>query len=171
MSDQIKTIFRTVKRENPYVQIDKTVINDPRLSWKAKGLMAFLLSKPDDWEVNVLNLTKQSRDGKDAVYSALNELIRFGYVRRREHRNNGKFAEVEYLIYENPQLFEEVTVDHPKIGAGKNEEAEAVPPLPGKPDTENPNEIGPEMVKPVQPHCDGQGTSYSIVFSKLLCFS
>jgi uncharacterized protein with ParB-like and HNH nuclease domain len=24
---------------------------------------------------------------------------------------------------------------------------------------------------PVQPHCDGQGTSYSIVFSKLLCFS
>ena len=43
-------------------------------------MMAFLLSKPDNWEINVQNLIKQSKDGKEAVYSAINELITFGYI-------------------------------------------------------------------------------------------
>ena len=104
MSDFSKTIFRTAKRENPYAQIDKTVLNDQRLSWKAKGLMAFLLSKPDNWEINIQNLIRQSTDGKEAVYSGINELINFGYIVRVESRNQGRFARIEYLIYENPQL-------------------------------------------------------------------
>ena len=102
MVDHSKTIFRTVKRENPYVQIDKTVLNDTRLSWKAKGLMAFLLSKPDTWEINIKNLIKQAKDGKEAVYSGITELIQFGYLVRTESRNMGRFAQVVYLIYENP---------------------------------------------------------------------
>ncbi len=44
-----KTIVRVNKRSNPYVVIDKTALNDDRLSWKAKGVLCYLLSLPDDW--------------------------------------------------------------------------------------------------------------------------
>ncbi len=137
MSDISKTIFRTAKRENPFVQIDKTVLNDIRLSWKAKGLLAFLLSKPDHWEINIKNLIKQSRDGKEAVYSGINELIKFGYIVRIESRNKGRFSQIEYLIYENPQL-----ANSPKAICPREEFGQAQPnpikiSLPENPDTVN----------------------------------
>jgi hypothetical protein len=154
MHDQIKTIFRTIKRENPYVQIDKTVINDPRLSWKAKGLMAFLLSKPDDWEVNVTNLIKQSRDGKDGVYSALKELIRYGYVCRRENRIKGRFVQVEYLIFENPQMATGSVPDQTRVEMEKVEAESWNEPLPGNPDAENPIVGEPETDKPLPENPD-----------------
>jgi hypothetical protein len=143
MSDFSKTIFRTVKRENPYAQIDKTVLNDTRLSWKAKGLLAFLLSKPDTWEINIKNLIKQAKDGKEAVYSGINELIQFGYIVRVESRNKGRFAQIEYLIYENPQL---VTATN---STGFKEESELIQQNPSKtPLPENPDTVNPDTAKP-----------------------
>jgi hypothetical protein len=151
MSDFSKTIFRTAKRENPYAQIDKTVLNDQRLSWKAKGILAFLLSKPDTWEINIQNLIKQAKDGKEAVYSGINELIQFGYIVRTESRNHGRFSQIVYLIYENPQLVTEISL------TGCNEKSEPIPPnlnktpYPGfpdaeKPDTENPPPINNDLL-------------------------
>ena len=37
------------KRDNPYLTIDKTALNDKRLTWQAKGLHAYLMGLPDDW--------------------------------------------------------------------------------------------------------------------------
>ena len=36
-------IFRTVKKENPFVQIDRRIYDDTRLSLKAMGLLGALL--------------------------------------------------------------------------------------------------------------------------------
>jgi hypothetical protein len=148
MSDFSKTIFRTAKRENPYAQIDKTVLNDKRLSWKAKGILAFLLSKPDTWEINIQNLIQQAKDGKEAIYSGINELIKFGYIVRTESRNNGRFSQIVYLIYENPQL---VTETNP---TGIKEKSEPIQqnltktPYPGFPEAEKPDTGNPDMEKP-----------------------
>ncbi|MEV2909470.1 helix-turn-helix domain-containing protein [Paenibacillus larvae] len=76
------TIIRTNKHENPYVMIDKYGFNDERLSWKAKGLLGYLLSKPDDWQIYECDLIKQSADGRDSVRTALRELEKFGYLTR-----------------------------------------------------------------------------------------
>jgi hypothetical protein len=148
MSDFSKTIFRTVKRENPYAQIDKTVLNDKRLSWKAKGLLAFLLSKPDNWEINIKNLIKQAKDGKEAIYSGIKELITFGYIVRVESRNKGRFAQIEYLIYENPQLVNtKKLTDFPEEFASIQQNTIKTP-LPGNPDTVNPYPAKPEPAFP-----------------------
>lgn len=67
-------------RENPFVQVDKFAINDSRLSWKAKGILVYLLSKPDKWRINSNDLYKRSIDGYDSLKSGLNELALTGYM-------------------------------------------------------------------------------------------
>ncbi len=44
-------VFRVIKdKENPYVMLNKYFVYDGRLSLKAKGLMSYFLSRPDNWE-------------------------------------------------------------------------------------------------------------------------
>lgn len=102
---QDKTIIRVAKnRENPYVMVNKTPIHDDRLSWKALGLLVYLLSKPDDWSIMICDLIKQKKDGRDSVYSGLKELETAGYLsRKRERDENGKYKKMEYIVYETPQ--------------------------------------------------------------------
>ena len=73
-------IIRVKKGEDPYVRIDKVPINDTRLSWKARGLLLYLLSKPDDWKVRIEHLITQAPDGERAVRSGIKELIEAGYM-------------------------------------------------------------------------------------------
>jgi hypothetical protein len=69
------TIFRVIHdKDNPYVVINKTAIENPSLSFKAKGILAYLMSRPDGWEVSVADLVNRSVDGKASVRAGLQEL-------------------------------------------------------------------------------------------------
>lgn len=72
-----------VAPSNTYVAafID-TCLRDARLSWKAKGLAAYLLSKPPGWKIWTSDLIARSTDGRDAVLSGLAELEQCGYLNR-----------------------------------------------------------------------------------------
>lgn len=131
------TIIRTSKRENPYVMIDKYGLNDERLSWKAKGLLVYLLSKPDDWQVYESDLVKRAADGRDAVRTGLKELMEYGYLSRRQIRGeNGSFGHMEYIVYERP-IVDEITANGKSVN-GENE-----------PQTENPSTVKPAPEKPL----------------------
>lgn len=96
-------IVRVRKRENPYVQIDKTGLNDDRLSFKAKGMLAYLLSKPDNWNVSRNQLAKVGADGISSVRSGLKELRDYGYLEKRPVKDGkGRIVEWESIIYEVP---------------------------------------------------------------------
>ena len=101
---QSQSIIRVQKNsDNPFVMIDKRIFSDNRLSWKAKGILGYLLSKPDNWKVVVGDLVKQSTDGRTAIYSGLKELIENGYIERKIHRGeDGRFTTSEYVVYEVP---------------------------------------------------------------------
>ena len=75
-------IFRTVKTENPFAQIDKRLINDKSISWKTKGILIYLLSKPNDWTAQLSDIIGHSTDGRDAIRSAINEAVKAGYIKR-----------------------------------------------------------------------------------------
>lgn len=109
MKTNDKMIIRVAKnKDNPYVMMNKTGLNDPRLSFKAKGILAYLLSKPDDWKVMVSELINSSTDGKTAVYSGLKELEENGYLKRirvyRMDKEKGKkvIDHWETVVYETP---------------------------------------------------------------------
>jgi len=97
------SIFRIKKHISPYVILDKTCLEDDDLSWKAKGIHAYLVSKPDDWTVRLTQLMASSTDGRDSVRSALKELTDAGYITRRPiQAETGQFQGQEWIVYEAP---------------------------------------------------------------------
>ena len=84
---KLNEVIRVKKRPSNFVMMDKTFLEDDRLSYKAKGLLAYLLSKPDDWKVIDGNLVNSSKDGKASVYAGLKELKECGYYEKVPVRN------------------------------------------------------------------------------------
>lgn len=93
-----------VKKERNFVQIDKFPLQDDRLSWRAKGLLAYMLSMPDDWQFYVNELHKHAKDGKDSTRSALKELEQYGYlvIEKNNRSEKGKFSTNNYFLHERP---------------------------------------------------------------------
>lgn len=76
---------------------------DSRLSFRARGLLAVMLSYPEDWQFNREWLARQSaREGVSAVRTALKELEAAGYLVRRRVRVNGRFT-WETIVYRHAQ--------------------------------------------------------------------
>lgn len=84
------SIIRVEKNKaNPYVMIDKRPLQDPSLTCKAKGLLAYLLSLPDDWEVHVDEVVTHFKDGRDSIRSAFKELRDAGYAKLERNPKGG----------------------------------------------------------------------------------
>lgn len=88
---------------NPYVMVHKGLLEDIRLTAKAKGIMAYLLGKPDTWSAHERDLIKNFDDGRDSIRAGLKELEGRGYLKRKQIRlKDGRFSVTCYDIYENP---------------------------------------------------------------------
>ena len=69
------------KRQSNFTIIDNRVFADNCLSFAAMGLLGYLLSKPDNWTVNIAQLVEVThdtakhlrRDGVSAVMKELKE--------------------------------------------------------------------------------------------------
>jgi hypothetical protein len=96
-------IFRVEKnKENPYVMVNKNAAQDENISWKARGILLYLLSLPDDWKIYESELSKHSTiDGISSLRTGIKELIKAGYVERNLlHDKDGKFTGYEYVVRE-----------------------------------------------------------------------
>jgi len=98
-------------------------LNDDSLSWKAKGILSYLLSKPDDWQIFIEHLKTQSTDGRDSTRTGIHELINAGYVSKQDRRNEvGQIVGVEYIVRENPvKRDDEPITENPKPVKAKPE--------------------------------------------------
>lgn len=97
------SILRVAERKQPYVVLDKGFIDSPTLSWRAKGILAYLLARPDNWEIREYDLVAHATEGRDAVRKALKELKAHGYIVKSQRRSDvGQFSVVEYDIHERP---------------------------------------------------------------------
>ena len=94
--------FRVNKNVN-YTVMSNHHLQDKRLSLKAKGLLSYMLSLPDDWDYSLKGLTVGCKDGLDSVRTAILELEEHGYVRRQKVRNaKGQIIDYDYQVYESP---------------------------------------------------------------------
>lgn len=69
-------------RKKHYTPVGNTLLNDPQATLQAKGLMGIFLSNTDDWEINMKEIISRSKNGRDATYKVVNELIELGYFAR-----------------------------------------------------------------------------------------
>ncbi|WP_213563005.1 conserved phage C-terminal domain-containing protein [Staphylococcus auricularis] len=121
-------IIRTKKTSGNYFIADKYYVEDEMLSWKAKGLMTYLFSKPDHWKVHQNQLVKVSTDGKASVRAIVNELIDKGYMTRDiSRKDNGDFDGYEYTLYEKPRVrkMEVAKMEVAKMGDAKMGDAKS----------------------------------------------
>ena len=125
------SIVRSARRKN-FTTLDNAVFT-AGLSYRAMGLLAYLLSKPDHWEVSVshlVNVVAESArpDGRDSIYAVLNELMTAGFMTREQVRTDGKMAGYTYEVFDVPQS-----------------------PFPAEPDTAAPNTAEPTQVNTDKP--------------------
>jgi len=99
--------MRVVRSSNPYVMINKTLLNNPDLSLKAKGLLAYMLSQPEDKYICQTKVAKHHKDDMDSLEEGFKELIENGYIIRQESRDNlGRLCGYHYLVFECTRLAE-----------------------------------------------------------------
>jgi hypothetical protein len=95
------TIVRVQRKQKDFFVAKTEALNQKELSFKAKGLWAYAMSRPDDWQFMVEHLISVSTEKKTAIYSALNELIETGYcIREQKQDEKGRWAPSDYIIFE-----------------------------------------------------------------------
>jgi hypothetical protein len=137
------SITRAPRPERNFYLLDKQISEDSRLSWAARGLLIYLLGKPDHWTVSPAALVNETRDsskpsGRDAVYGLLKELLSAGYLRRVQNKASGKFDSVDYIVSETPEI--------PESQSGSGSEPHTGNPDTAKPDTDEPHTANPTLV-------------------------
>ncbi len=109
--------FRVFKESGNFVTVNKEFIHNNNLSWKAKGILLSLLSRPDDWQVYETELNKHSSDGRDSLRTGIKELEQAGYIHRTRKRNEkGQLKEYEYQVFEQPTQIEKNHVGKSHLG-------------------------------------------------------
>lgn len=96
-------IVRSPRPEENFTTLSNSVIRDKNLSYRARGVLIEILSRPDNWRVTSVELARGSKEGRDAIRSALNEIQEAGYMVTRKIRNElGQFETFNY-VFDIPQ--------------------------------------------------------------------
>ena len=123
---------------NRYATIPNQLLNDKSISLKAKGMYAFIQSKPDDWDFSAEKISHQLKEGLPTVQSTLKELEQNGYLHRFRFQNKKGYWDVEYELFESstmPNIY-----DNSKVYINPDKENLY---------TGNPNEENPNIGKPL----------------------
>lgn len=91
------------RRAAGFVQIDNRAVNDDRLSFRARGLLLWLLGRPPGWRYSTHRMPSPT-EGRDAVRTAMRELESAGYVRRRRVNGAGGKVTTVTEVAELPEL-------------------------------------------------------------------
>jgi len=119
-------IFKNCQASN-FAMIPNELLDDTRLSWKAKGVLCYLLRLPPDWKVYSEEIAKHSTDGIDSLTTTINELILVGYIKRDKLRGTkGRFGGYEYSVYSTPTVTDISKNGETKNGLSKNGKSKAI---------------------------------------------
>lgn len=96
-------IIKVEKQPSQYAIIHTAFLNDCRMSWKSKGILAYLLSKPNHWRIRLQDIKNKSPKELAEIRSSLKELRELGYAQIiRERDDKGRVKGTEYIIREIP---------------------------------------------------------------------
>ena len=96
-------IRRGPRATENFTVMQNRVLNDERLTFRARGVLSMLLSKPDKWEIRSDAIARTSPgEGREAIRTVMRELIAVGYLVREKYRDeHGHWITVQ-TIHEVP---------------------------------------------------------------------
>src|SRR4030067_141813 len=144
---RVRCIFRS-HGDRGYTKLRNAFLQDRDISDETRGLIARLLSLPEDWEVTVQSIIASGKAGRDKVYRMLKEAEKFGYIKpERDRKEAGKFDRQLYLVSDDPQsLIERVAQEIHDLEHGGQ-------PLPENPEADKRN-INNNNIPPIVPPAD-----------------
>lgn len=92
------TILRGPTEADHFTILPNRVIRDQRLSFRARGVLAYLLSMPPGWRTSSTRVARETREGRDAIRTALEELRALGYATLDRHQNDAGQWVTEWTI-------------------------------------------------------------------------
>lgn len=97
------SIIRVVKNKN-YTTINNTCLRDETLSWRSKGIFAYIMSLPDDWKLHRSEVMTHGTEGRQAFDTAFKELQAAGYIKKEpDRKEDGTLRGWVYTVYEVPE--------------------------------------------------------------------
>jgi hypothetical protein len=137
-------IHRAPRPANHFTQIRNDVLRDDRLSYRSRGVLAFILSNADGWSITSESLARDnSGEGRDGIRTTLAELEAAGYlVRTRVQDERGRWS-TQSVIHDTPQVTEQAALfDVNAQVTPKTDE-----PAPGEPTPGQPTPVEPSSKK------------------------
>lgn len=103
------SIVRAPRPKEGYLTIRNEVLRDSRLSYRARGLLLAILSRPDNWRTESDALAAGGKEGRDAIRSALTELEGAGYLKRERQQDEktGRWS-TSVMVYDTPEAWKPV---------------------------------------------------------------
>ena len=156
------SVCRVVKTRD-FTIMSNHHLKNKNLSLKAKGLLSYMLSLPEDWNYTIGGLTVVCMEGRDAIREAVKELERQGYVvRTRVRDEQGRLRNAEYTIYEVPQSVQDKPAsENPEQGKAAQEKSiqeDSVQENPRQLNT-NPTRTYPSKTYKPKPHAENPNPS------------
>lgn len=126
---------RIIREKNTnYTTISNVFLKDNKLSLKAKGLLAIIMSLPEDWDFSINGIVAVIKEGRESTSSTIKELINAGYCTREQCKGDkGRFKGYDYTFYEEP-----------KAGTPLTDCPESENPL-----TDNPTQLNTNLINPL----------------------
>ncbi len=136
---------RAPRKGDNFTITDNATTNDDTISYRALGLLHYVLSKPLDWRADSETLSRGAgREGRDAVRSAMRELEKHGYLTRERTQNEKGHWLTETVWHEVPvpldqRTHKEKSQVKPKTGNQSSATSSGNPQV--APETGNPSSV------------------------------
>lgn len=108
------SVFK-IEKTKDFTIMSNFHLRDRNLSFKAKGLLSFMLSLPPEWDYSLKGLCAISKENRDAIRSTLKELQDNHYLEIEKVRGSKGYFEYNYLIYEKPHFIEQDNENNPDM--------------------------------------------------------
>ena len=114
MKQHNQTSFIRVVKSKNYTVMDNEFLRRDDLSWRAKGILAYILTLPDDWNINLNEVMRHATDGKHSFRSGWGELQEAGYVYRYpvKDEKTKRILRWETIVKESVNLAVETSEPH-----------------------------------------------------------
>lgn len=108
-------VRRRKKRESEFSTVYNSPFQRKDMSAKAKGILIYLMTLPEDWTLYKNELYTHFKDGRDSINSGIEELEKFGYFVSIQHREQGRFV-YDYIFNDEPYQPEEIADIYKEYG-------------------------------------------------------
>ena len=121
-----------INRQNGnFTIILNEIVDNEKLSAKAKGIYLYLQSKADGWQFYESEIVKNFTDGKDGIRSGIKELMDAKLLLKYQERKSGKFDNTLWILNPTKEDYEGYQTVDGKPDDGKSDD--------GKPATNKTN--------------------------------